>query len=42
MLVDTLNVGLEWNIEQLLPILDLFRIAILNEDVNRYYSEGVS
>lgn len=42
MLVDTLNVGLEWNIDQLLPILDLFRIAILNEDVNRYYSEGVS
>ncbi|KAF8361888.1 ufd-3, partial [Pristionchus pacificus] len=40
MLVDTLNVGLEWNIDQLLPILDLFRIAILNEDVNRYYSEG--
>ncbi|GMR36431.1 hypothetical protein PMAYCL1PPCAC_06626, partial [Pristionchus mayeri] len=40
MLVDTLNVGLEWGMEQLLPIVDLFRIALLNEDVNRYYSEG--
>ncbi|GMT14457.1 hypothetical protein PFISCL1PPCAC_5754, partial [Pristionchus fissidentatus] len=40
MLVETLNVGLEWAMTELLPIIDLFRIAILNEDINRYYSQG--
>ena len=41
-LIGCLNTGLNWALSELLPIFDLFRIALLNESVNGYYCTGVS
>ncbi|KAK6732564.1 hypothetical protein RB195_016748 [Necator americanus] len=39
MLVMALETGLQWDIEDLVPILDVFRVAILDETLNSYFCD---
>lgn len=38
-----LELGLEWSIDHILPILDVFRVSLLHKDLNEYFcSVGAS
>ncbi|VDN58557.1 unnamed protein product [Dracunculus medinensis] len=35
--IAALTIGLLWDVDTILPILDVFRIAILNSDINKFF-----
>ena len=37
LLTSALDIGMQWSLEDVVPILDLFRIALLHKELNEYY-----